>query len=277
MYKVLAVDLDGTLTDNQKKVPPRNTHTLIRAQQQKGMRIVLASGRPVQGIIPLARQLHLQHFGGFIMAFNGGCIIDCKTGEYIYRKELAPAHYPSIFEKACRAGLHLIAYHQGHVCCEQPDSQYARYAAFTNNMPIRHVRSFPAFLGFPVPKILVAGSPSLIEPLEAEMHHHLMGRMSVCRSEPFFLEILPEGVNKAVALDHLLQRIGVKAEEAIACGDGFNDVCMIEYAGLGVAMGNAQEAVKRAASLTTASNEECGVAQVVEQFVLAASPAQSSI
>ena len=268
MYKVLALDLDGTLTNSQKEIPARNLRTLIRAQQERGIRIVLASGRPVQGIIPLARQLRLHEFGGFIMAFNGGQIIDCQTGKCIYRKDLHPNHYPLIFEKTCRTGVQMITYHNGHIYCEQAGNEYVQYAAFINKMPLKQIESFRTFFGFPIPKLLVAGHPSLIEPLEHEMAFHLGGRVSVYRSEPFFLEILPEGTNKAHALDHLLRRIGAGTEETIACGDGFNDLCMIEFAGLGVAMGNAQDVVKRAANLIVASNEACGVAQVVEEYVL---------
>ena len=84
MYKILAVDLDGTLTNSKKEITPHTIDVLIQAQQ-KGLRIVLASGRPTHGIMPLAEQLHLKEYGGYIMAFNGGLIIDCATGEAIYR------------------------------------------------------------------------------------------------------------------------------------------------------------------------------------------------
>ena len=92
--------------------------------------------------------------------------------------------------------------------------------------------------------------------------------MNVFRSEPFFLELVPQGIDKARSLAVLLEEIGLSKDEMIACGDGFNDLSMIQYAGLGVAMANAQEVVKKAADYITLSNEEDGVAAVVKKFFL---------
>ena len=86
MYKILALDLDGTLTNSKKEITPHTLDVLIKVQQ-KGIRLVLASGRPIPGIMPLAEQLHLKEYGGFILAFNGGLIIDCASGEPIYQKD----------------------------------------------------------------------------------------------------------------------------------------------------------------------------------------------
>ena len=93
-------------------------------------------------------------------------------------------------------------------------------------------------------------------------------RLNVYRSEPFFLEIMPQNIDKAYSLSKLLNIIGLTKDEMIACGDGFNDLSMIKYAGLGVAMGNAQEVVKESANYVTATNDENGVANVVNEFIL---------
>ena len=96
-----------------------------------------------------------------------------------------------------------------------------------------------------------------------------LGRnLSVYRSEPFFLEILPKGIDKAQCLTQLLEKIGIQREEIIACGDGYNDLTMIQYAGLGVAMENAVLPVRSAADFVTYSNNDDGVAHVVEKFLL---------
>jgi Cof subfamily protein (haloacid dehalogenase superfamily) len=100
------------------------------------------------------------------------------------------------------------------------------------------------------------------------MYEVLKGRMEVYRSEPYFLELVPKGIDKAQSLAVLLEEIGMTREEMIACGDGFNDLSMIKYAGLGVAMDNAQPTVKEAADFITHSNDADGVAHVVERFYL---------
>ena len=95
----------------------------------------------------------------------------------------------------------------------------------------------------------------------------LKDRMGVYRSEPYFLELVPKGIDKAQSLAVLLEKIGATKEEMIAVGDGFNDLSMIKFAGLGVAMANAQEVVRQSADYITLSNEEDGVAAVVEKFM----------
>ena len=91
---------------------------------------------------------------------------------------------------------------------------------------------------------------------------------SIYRSEPYFIEIMPKDVNKATSLDHMLEGMGLTRENAICCGDGYNDISMIEYAGTGVAMGNAQLAVKDAADYITGTNDEDGLVEVIDKFIM---------
>ena len=100
------------------------------------------------------------------------------------------------------------------------------------------------------------------------MYEQLKETNEVYRSEPYFLELVPKGIDKAQSLAVLLEKVGIRREEVIACGDGFNDLSMIRYAGLGVAMENAQSVVREAADFITLSNDQDGVAHVVEQFML---------
>ena len=104
--------------------------------------------------------------------------------------------------------------------------------------------------------------------LEPRMKADLGEEMEIFRSAPFFLELMPKGIDKALSLSRLLEHLGIAREESIACGDGYNDLSMIRFAGLGVAMANAEEAVKNEADHITLSNEEDGVAAVIEQFIL---------
>ena len=110
------------------------------------------------------------------------------------------------------------------------------------------------------------GDADKLMPLEAELSLRLQGQINVFRSEPYFLELVPQGIDKALSLEVLLKEIGVKREEVIAMGDGYNDLSMIQFAGLGIAMGNAQEPVKKAANYITLSNEEDGVAEAIDKF-----------
>lgn len=266
-YKLLVLDLDGTLTNSQKEITPYTKETLIRAQQN-GTKIVLASGRPTYGIMPLAKELQLDRFEGYILAYNGGQIIDCKTMETQFEQVLDPDVYP-YFQKCARdQGFVLLSYKDEYIVSEDAENKYVRHEAFLNKMPSVTVDDFLTVFDFPVPKCLIVGDASRLEQLEIKMKTELAGRINVFRSEPFFLELVPPGIDKAKSLAILLERLGLTREEMMACGDGYNDLSMIEFAGFGVAMANAQEVVRKSAQYITRSNDEDGVAYAVEQFLL---------
>ena len=122
-YKVLALDLDGTLTNSQKKITPRTKETLIKAQQQ-GLKIILASGRPPFGIKPIAEELELKKYGGYILAFNGGAVIDCSTGETIMQQTLDTNLYPYLYSKGNTNDFNILSYLGDDIACEDIDDEY---------------------------------------------------------------------------------------------------------------------------------------------------------
>ena len=201
-YKVLALDLDGTLTNHEKVITPR-TKAALQEAARRGVCIVLASGRPTVGIEPLARELELEKYGGCILSYNGGKIIDCRTGQTL----------------------------------------------------VQH-------------KLLLTGDPVDMPHVEELMQQEFAGKLSIYRSQPFFIETMPLNVEKAASLELLLRSKGLTSRNLMACGDGWNDLPMIRFAGLGVAMGNAQPPVKAAADCLTADNDHDGVGLAVEQYIL---------
>jgi hypothetical protein len=266
MYKILALDLDGTLTNSKKEITPHTLDVLIKVQQ-KGIRLVLASGRPIPGIMPLAEQLHLKEYGGYILAFNGGLIIDCASGEPIYQKVLDTSVYKHLYEVGNTQDFRILSYLDDCIACEDIENEYVRYVAQLNKMKLKKLNSFLDEINFPEPKCLIVGNEEKLAVLEQELVRYYKGKMSIYRSEPFFLEILPLGIDKANRLEYLLNYLGLKKEELMVCGDGYNDLSMIEFAGLGVAMSNAQDVIKEAADYITLSNEEDGVAAAVKKFI----------
>lgn len=266
-YKLLVLDLDGTLTNTRKEVTEHTRTTLIKAQEQ-GLKIVLASGRPTYGIAPLANLLQLDKYEGYVLSYNGGEIIDWKTGELLYKNLLDPEVLPYLYQCANDNHFAIVTYDGEYVLTEYPDDEYVLKEALLNVMKINKVDNFLKAVQHPIAKCLIVGEPTRLAVLEKEMYSHLHDRMGVFRSEPYFLELVPKGIDKAQSLAVLLKEIGMTKDEMIAVGDGFNDLSMIKYAGLGVAMSNAQEVVKENADFITLSNEEDGVAHVVEKFIL---------
>ena len=239
-YRLLVLDLDGTLTNSKKEISPRNLRTLLRLQQS-GVRLVLASGRPTYGIVPLAEQLQMKENNGYILSYNGGEIIDWSTGELLYKNLLPDDVLPIL---------------------------YVQKEAFLNKMQVRRVENFLQEIPLPLPKCLIVGEPEQLMKTEAELSLRLQRQISVYRSEPYFLELVPLGIDKARSIAVLSEKLGITREEVAAMGDGYNDLSMIKYAGLGIAMDNAQEPVKAAANYIAPSNDEDGVAIAVERYFL---------
>lgn len=264
-YKLIVLDLDGTLTNTKKEISPRNRETLIRIQEQ-GVRVVLASGRPTYGIVPLANELRINEFGGFILSYNGGEIINWETKEMIYENVLPNEVVPVLYECARNHHLSILTYDGTEIVTENSQDPYVEKEAFLNKMAVRETNDFLTDITLPVAKCLIVGDPSKLTPVESELCIHLQGKINVFRSEPYFLELVPQGIDKAMSLAVLLKEIGVNREEVIAMGDGYNDLSMIKFAGMGIAMANAQEPVKKAADYITLSNEEDGVAEAIEKW-----------
>lgn len=264
-YKLLVLDLDGTLTNAKKETTPRNREALIRVQEQ-GVRLVLASGRPTYGIAPLADELRMGEFGGTILAYNGGEIIDWQTREVLYHQTLPDDVIPYLYACAQRNSLPILTYNNEYIVTESPDDLYVEKEAFLNKMAIQPTTDFLGTISLPLPKCLIVGNPTPLMEVESELSLHLQGQISVYRSEPYFLELVPLGIDKAHSLAVLLTKLNIRREEMVAVGDGYNDLSMIQFAGLGIAMANAQEPVKRVADYVTLSNEEDGVAAAVDRF-----------
>lgn len=267
-YKILVLDLDGTLTNSKKEITPRVKKAILAAQE-KGVTVVLASGRPTYGIVPLAEELEIGRYGGYILSYNGGQIINWESQNVVYEKVLSTDVFPYLYLCAKENGFVILSYKGECILSEDSTNEYVRHEAFLNKMKSVTIDNFLDEFTMPVPKCLIVGNPDGLSKLEKEMKAQLEEKMNVFRSEPFFLELVPLGIDKALSLNILLKKLGMKAEEMIACGDGFNDLSMIQLAGLGVAMANAQSVVKESANYITLSNDEDGVADVVERFILA--------
>lgn len=266
-YRLLVLDLDGTLTNSKKEISPRNLRTLLRLQQS-GVRLVLASGRPTYGIVPLAEQLQMKENNGYILSYNGGEIIDWSTGELLYKNLLPDDVLPILYQTATDNRQTILTYDNECILTENPNDPYVQKEAFLNKMQVRRVENFLQEIPLPLPKCLIVGEPEQLMKTEAELSLRLQRQISVYRSEPYFLELVPLGIDKARSIAVLSEKLGITREEVAAMGDGYNDLSMIKYAGLGIAMNNAQEPVKAAADYIAPSNDEDGVAIAVERYFL---------
>lgn len=264
-YRAIALDLDGTLTNHEKVVTPKTREALLKAAA-KGAVIILASGRPTYGIEPVAECLELNQRGGYILSYNGGNIVNAKTGEKLFSQFLPDEVIPELYAYAKEHGHALLGYAGNEIITEMPDDQYVKEESRINKMNIRKVDNLFESLEPHPTKLLMTGDPTLMLKAEEELVEKLGDRMDIFRSAPFFLELVPKGIDKAKSLTRLLTKINLTPADLIAFGDGYNDLSMLKLAGMGVAMENAAPEVRAEADYVTLSNEEDGVAAALTHF-----------
>ena len=266
-YEILILDIDGTLTNSKKEVSPKTLDALIRAQEE-GIKVVIASGRPTAGINKIAKTIKLDDDGGYVLSYNGAKITNFQTGEVVYNETLPEEMIPSIYEEAIDSHVGIITYEGNDAIAGNGIDKYNELEARINGIGLREVKDFPNYITFPINKCLLTGEPEHMAEVEQKMKERFGNFLNIFRSEPFFVEVMPQNIDKAYSLGKLLKHLDLERSQMIACGDGFNDLSMIKYAGLGVAMANAQEVVKQAADYITLSNDEDGVAKVIDKFML---------
>lgn len=268
-YKLLVLDVDGTVLNDAKEISKRTLAALLKIQQM-GIRIVLASGRPTYGLLPLAKSLELGIYGGFILSYNGGQIIKAQNGEILFERRINPEMLPYMERKARKNGFALFTYHDDTIITDSPENEHIRNEARLNNLRVIKEDELSVAIDFaPCKCMLVSDDEEALIGLEEHWKRRLNGVLDVFRSEPYFLEVVPCAVDKANTLGALLEILGVTREEVVAIGDGVCDVTMLQLAGLGIAMGQSQDSVKACADYITASNEEDGVALAVEKTIIA--------
>ena len=264
--RIAAFDLDGTLLNSKKELLP-STILAIRRLKQIGVQVVLASGRHPKGIWPVAKSLSLTGTDSYLLGFNGGAIVSLKTGEQVFERLMEPESARAAADAALSLGLSPVTYTKSELLCLDDTDQYVLFEAGLNRLPVRKISSFREDVPFPVNKVLVVGDPKRIaEGGESGLREAMRGRCSVSLSAPYFLEVMPEGIDKASGLENLLVLLGLSRENLAAFGDGMNDKPMLDFAAAGVAMGNAAPALKAGADLVTDSCDEDGIAIAVERL-----------
>ena len=269
--KVLFLDLDGTLLDDEKRITPGNRAALQQALD-RGHRVVITTGRPLASAKIQNEKLGLTGNGCYIIAFNGGVIYDCGKGAPIYENYLSKETALKAIRLCNQAGVHVQAYDATHVLVEPDHDQEAvEYYRSTTGTVFRQVESFRQELGESVPKVLAISltERAALERAEKLLKSELSLETDCLYSSDKYMEIVAKGLNKGAAIIRLCGLLGVPVSDSIAVGDQENDLMMIKTAGLGVAMANAIDSVKaQAGYVTTRDNNHDGVAEVVEKFLL---------
>ena len=276
LYDAIVLDVDGTLVGSDKMISDATRQAIIEAQK-RGKTVAIASGRSISGIRKTAAAIQLEQFGGYVIAFNGTTVINCKTGECIYNQTLDNDMIKPVYEAAKEMQLGITVYHDEakELLAGNGVDQYVEADAKACDIAIKEVPDLLRAIKFPVNKLLLSGEPEKMKEAERQLKERFGDKMSVFRSDPCYVEILPKFVDKSVAVDKLMKFLDIKRDKVICVGDSFNDLPMLRYAGKGVAMGNAQAEVKEAADYVTASNDEDGIVEVIQKFMTQKEPQEA--
>lgn len=268
MYKILATDMDGTLLNNEKKVT-KEVFDAVQNAKKEGKKIVLSTGRPLPGVIRYLDELNLNEEGDYVICFNGALVQEVKTKKVISNIEMNYSDFEKIysFAKENNVGIHINTPTNVVIPTEKPN-QYTEIEASLNGIDIVSMNEKQIKEEVTFCKVMIIDDPEKLEEIIPKIPKELHDNYTIVRSAKFFLEFLNKEANKGNALKKLCKHLDIKIEEAIAVGDEENDKHMIEYAGLGVAMENARDSIKEIANHITVSNEESGVAKVINEFLL---------
>ena len=268
MYKLIALDIDGTLLNSEKKIT-NEVFNSIQEAKKSGAKVVLSTGRPLPGVTPLLDELNLNDDGDYVICFNGAVVQEVKSKKILSNIEMCHDDFVLINNLAKENNTHVhINTPTNLIIPEETPHKYTIHEATLNNIDIVSMNEEDINDDITFCKIMIIDEPEKLEEVIENIPKDLFDKYTIVRSAPFFLEFLNKNANKGTALEALCNTINIPLSKSIAVGDEENDQHMIKMAGLGVAMGNATEHLKSIADYVTKSNDEDGVAYAIENILL---------
>ena len=271
MYKILFTDIDGTLLNKERMITHDTKLEIHRINFELGIPVILISSRMPKAMKHLHYDLRLNDP---VIPYNGALILNSPeiTGEssIMFSRTITPEIVKSIIGYKNGRNFHISLYFNNNWYVEEMDYWANREVSSTKVTPsvIRHEAVIKDLeeKNIGAHKVMCMGEEAEIDGLSDWLNTEYSEKVSLYRSKPTFLEITPNIVSKATAIEYLLNHLGLELSESVAVGDNYNDLEMLQKAGLGIAMGNAPDSVKKAADYTTLSNSEDGLAAALKIF-----------
>ena len=277
MIRVIAMDMDGTLLNSQKKISSRTREALLKAEEA-GIILILASGRPTSGLMTFAKELKMEQYHGLLVSYNGSQVVDCTTGKVLFNQALSVEEGKAVLEHMKKFDrvrpmidkgkyMYVTNVYDQMIMYNGKEFNVMEYESRGGNFNLCEERDLAAFVDFPLNKILTTADPEYLQEHYKEMMEPFKDTLSCMFTGAFYFEFTAKGIDKAKALGAVLEPMGYKREEMMAFGDGHNDASMLNYAGHAVAMANAVEELKAQADEVTGSLDEDGIAVTVERVL----------
>ncbi|PAB60469.1 sugar-phosphatase [Anaeromicrobium sediminis] len=266
MYKLIALDMDGTLLNSNKEISKEN-YEAIKKARENGVKVVLATGRPVDGVKKYLEELDMVSDEEYVAAYNGAVIQNGKSGDIISKIPLNLDCYKELYELSKELEVNIHALTEKGVTTPKYN-EYTEVEATINEIPLMVEEVSDIDENETIIKVMFIDDPKKLDDITDKIPEHIKEKYTVVRTYPIFLEFLDKRVDKAFGVKTIAENLNIKQEEIICVGDAGNDLGMVKYAGLGVAMDNAFDEVKEIANYVTLSNDNHGVAHVIEKFIL---------
>ena len=276
MKKVIIMDIDGTLT-NEDKIISENTKNKLKELQSQGAVLVLASGRPTRGLMQFAKELEMDKHNGLLVSFNGARVTDCETGNILFDQTMTVDTCKAVLNHMKNFDvipmvykgeyLHVTDVYNNIVHAYGRELNIIHYESRLCNYKLCEVDDLEEFADFPMNKILTAGEPDYLQENYKKMMEPFKDSLNCVFTADMYFEFTEKGIDKANALHCALTPLGYTKEDMIAFGDAQNDKTMLEYAGIGVAMGNATQEIKDIADYITLSNNDDGIVHALNELL----------
>lgn len=265
--KLVAVDIDGTLLTNDRKVTP-DVFEAVQEAKKQGVKIVIATGRPIPGVQALLDDLNLKEAGDYVITFNGALVQDTATGANIVTESMTYDDYLDIEFLSRKLAVHMHAItKEGIFTANRNIGKYTVHEATLVNMPIFY--RTPEEMGDKeIIKMMFIDEPEVLDAAIAKIPQEFYDKYTIVKSTPFYLEFMNKNASKGKAVTHLAEKMGLSKDQTMAIGDAENDRAMLEAVGNPVVMENGTPELKEIAKYVTKSNEESGVAYALREWVL---------
>ncbi|REB05556.1 HAD family phosphatase [Sporosarcina sp. BI001-red] len=263
MYKLVAIDLDGTLLTDELEITP-DTITAIQQVIESGVIVTLATGRMFPSAKKFAEQLRLNVP---LITYQGAVIKDVEEKKIWFERSVSHVISKRLIEFAQEHHVHVQVYQDDVVYVAEDNDKIQGYAR-ESNVPYTVVDDLSGLADKGFTKVLFIGEPKYLDRLQIELHGEFGSDAHIAKSKPHYLEVTNPEANKGTALLYLAEQFGIQQSEIIGIGDNHNDVELITSAGLGVVMGNGVDALKSIADYITETNNDEGVLHVLNKFIL---------
>lgn len=265
-YKAIFTDLDDTLLNSSGKINPTDKKAIMKCQE-KGVKFILASGRPTFAMKDLAFELELDKYNSYLLSFNGAVVTECSTGNTLFQESLTKDDIHKLYDFSKEKNLHIITYLDDSIISETT-SEYIDVEVNLTKMPHKVVENFKNTVDRDAIKCIILGEPVYLKEMEKELKAMYEDVYTIAISKPFFLEVTKKGIDKGNTLKRLIKELNIDIKETIAVGDSYNDMTMLQAAGLAVAVENAKPEIIKIADYVTLSNDNNGMANLIEKYVI---------